>query len=61
MTHTHHLIAIEAKISMKARKFEQREKRNYNIFGFGQLLLCFFFFGFQLSQVILQFLFASHK
>ena len=50
MTHTHKL--IEAKISMKARKLKQkREKRNYNIVGFGQLLLCFFFFAFQLAKL----------
>ena len=49
MTHTHNL--IEAKFFMKARKLEQREKRNYNIIGFGQLLLCSFFFGFQLAKL----------
>ena len=48
MSHTHHL--IEAKISMKARKLKQKE-RNYNIVGFGQLLLCFFFFAFQLVDI----------
>ena len=55
MTHTHAL--IEAKISMKARK----EKRELRTVGFRQLILCFFFFAFQLSRVILQCLFASHK
>ena len=50
MTHTHNL--IEAKISIKARKIKQkREKRKYNIVCFGQLLLCFFFFAFQLVKL----------
>ena len=57
MTHTHKL--IEAKISMRARKEEKKnkeKKRNYNMVCLRQLLLCFFFFAFQLSQVILQYL-----
>ena len=56
MTHTHKL--VEAKISMRTRKEKKNKekKRNWDMIGFRQLLLCFFFFGFQLSQVILQYL-----
>ena len=58
MMHTHKL--IKAKISMRARKEKKKQnkekKRNYNMVGFRQLLLCFFFFAFHLSQVILQYL-----
>ena len=49
MPHTHNL--IEAKISTKATKLKQREKRYNNIVGFGQLLLCFFLFAFQLTKL----------
>ena len=56
MTHTHKL--VQAKISMRARKKKKNKekKKNYNMVGSRQLLLCFFFFAFQLSQVILQYL-----
>ena len=59
MTHTHEL--IEAKIPMKARKEKKKEKRELKTFGFRTILLCFFFFAFQLSRVILQCLFACHE
>ena len=56
MLHTYQL--IEAKISMRARKEKKNKekKRNQNMVGFRQLLLCFFSFAFQLSQIILQYL-----
>ena len=56
MLHTHKL--IDAKISMRARKEKKNKekKRNQNMVDFRQLLLCFFFFAFQLSQIILQYL-----
>ena len=60
MTHTHKL--IEAKISMRARKEKNKEKREIKtLLVLDSFSFDSFFFAFQLSQVILQCSFASCK